>query len=174
METEVLLPEPIEKIAKEIETGYEAENVPLGSYLLLMGAYSLFFAALYKASSRGRDQFEKPKGLDLALLTIASYKFSRVITMSFIGSAVRAPFTKRGPSLKAGEVQDQARGRGLQRAIGNMVTCPFCFNVWSTTLFVFGYSISKKLTTQVAYVLSIAAAGDFLHLGYRNVRELSR
>lgn len=174
METEILIAEPIQKVVKEIETGYEAGEVPLGSYLLLMGAYSLFFAGMYKLATKDRPHLEKPKGMDLALLTIASYKFSRVITMSFIGSAVRAPFTKRGQSLRAGEVQDQARGSGLQRAIGSMLTCPFCFNVWSTTLFTFGYTIHKRLTTQVAYVLSIAAAGDFLHLGYRNVRELSR
>ena len=163
------------EICEEIKEGYQApEEVPVFAYAALMGAYALTFAGLYHLATKDGRKLEKPKGLDLALLTIASYKLSRVVTMSFIGTPVRAAFAKRGKSLKGGEVQDEARGEGIQRAVGNLVTCPFCFSVWSTTFFMFGYTIAKQATTQAAYVMSVAAAGDFLHLGYRNIREASR
>lgn len=153
---------------------YCDENIPLAAYAKLMGIYSLAFTGLYFYSTRGGRTLSKPRGLDLALLSIASYKFARVITMSFIASPIRAPFTTRGPGLKGGEVQDEARGEGLQRAVGSLLTCPFCFSVWSSTLFTFGYTLAPQATRQASYILSLAAVGDVLHLGYRNVREVSR
>jgi Protein of unknown function (DUF1360) len=163
--------EKIDAITEEIKSGYGAENVPLGSYALLMGTYAAAFSTLYYLSTRNGREIAKPKGLDLALLTVASYKLSRVVTMSFIGSPIRAAFTERGESLKGGEVQDKARGEGLQRAIGNLVTCPFCFSVWATTGLFFGYNFAKRATIQASYILSIAAVDDFLNLSYRSLRE---
>jgi hypothetical protein len=70
-------------------------------------------------------------------------------------------------------VQDESKGTGLQKAIGNMLTCPFCFNVWSATTLLFGYRLAPRLTTHVAEVLTVAAVGDVLDFGYRNLRETS-
>jgi hypothetical protein len=163
----------VKAVADDVTDGYEASEVPLGSYVALMGAYSLFFGSLFVIATRRQRELRKPSGSDLAFLTIGAYKLSRIVTMSFIGSPLRAPFAKRGQSLKGGEVQDQSRGQGLQKAVGNLVTCPFCFNVWSTTLFSFGYTFAPRLTVQAARILSMAAAGDVLHHGYRTLREKS-
>ena len=157
----------------KIRSGYGDSRVPLASYVLLMGTYSAVFAGLYALATRGGRRLAKPQGLDLALLSVASYKLSRVVTMSFIGAPIRAPFTERGESLKGGEVQDEARGQGLQRAVGNLVTCPFCFGIWSSTFFLFGFSMAPEATRQASYILSVAAVGDLLHFGYRNMREVS-
>lgn len=153
---------------------YGAVDQPVGSYVKLIGSYSLFFGTLFLLATRNGRPLRKPNGRQLTLLTIASYKLSRIVTMSFIGSPIRAPFAKRGQSLKGGEVQDEARGEGIQKAIGNLVTCPFCFNVWSTTLFVFGFSIVPRITQQLSTILTIAAGGDILHHGYRSLREVSK
>ncbi|RYZ82810.1 MAG: DUF1360 domain-containing protein [Proteobacteria bacterium] len=152
---------------------YSKKPIPLAAYSELMAIYALSFTALYHLATRDGKELRRPRGLDLALLSLASYKFARVITMSFIASPLRAPFTHRGPGLKGGEVQDEPRGEGLQRAIGSLLTCPFCFSVWSSTAFTFGYTFSPQATRQVAYILSLAAVGDILHLGFRNARELS-
>ncbi len=163
-----------EQKAEEIRQGYGADDVPVFSYALLMGTYAAVFAGLYRFATRNGRPLERPRGGDFALLAVASYKLSRIVTMSFIGSPLRAAFAERGPSLKGGEVQDKARGQGLQRAVGNLVTCPFCFSVWSTTFVVFGYSIARRATLQASTILSIAAVDDFLNLGFRNLREQSR
>lgn len=181
MNTDQLIPNTVkqtvartENAYREALTEYGAKDQPIGSYIKLIGSYSLFFGSMFLLATRKGRPLREPRGRDLALLTIASYKLSRIITMSFIGSPIRAPFAKRGESLKGGEVQDEARGEGLQRAVGNLVTCPFCFNVWSTTLFVFGYSLLPRVTKQLSYILTIAAGGDVLHHSYRSLREVSK
>lgn len=162
----------IKQTVEQIEAGYDAERVPIFAYVGLMLTYAAVFAGLSYAL-RDVDPAARPRGLDLVLLMVGSYKLSRVITMSFIGTPLRAPFTKRGESLKGGEVQDVARGRGLQKAIGHLLTCPFCFNVWAATIFYFGYLYAPAFAVNAGYVLSFAAAGDVLHHGYRTLREKS-
>lgn len=147
---------------------YADPEIPLGGYLTLMATYSATFAGLTFLTRKTETRL--PVG-DLALLAIASYKLSRIVTMSFIGSPLRAPFAERGEDRKGGEVQDVARGRGLQKAVGNLVTCPFCFNVWSATLFRFSFARFPRATRNAAQILTLAAIGDVLHHGYRTLRE---
>ena len=163
------LTEPVE----DVRENYDAADVPLGSYLGLMGIYTLAFGTLFVVATRGGRKIRQPGPADLAFLTVAAYKLSRIVTMSFVASPLRAPFAKRGRGLKGGEVQDQSRGEGLQKAVGNLLTCPFCFNVWSQTFFLFGYSLLPRLTPHLARILTMAAAGDVLHHGYRTLREKS-
>jgi hypothetical protein len=165
-------PRPVSVLPIAVED-YAEQPLPLGGYLTLMGVYAAAFTGLMYLSTHNGRVLRQPRGLDLALIAIGSYKFSRIVTMSFIFSPIRAPFTTRGKSLHAGEVQDVARGEGLQRAIGSLLTCPFCFSMWSTTAFAFGYTLAPRTTRQAASILSIAAADDFLHLAFRNFREAS-
>ena len=166
-------PRPLKQKLDAMGEDYEAENVPLAAYAALMGTYAAVFGGLFLIATRGGRRPKSPRAVDLAYLTLGAYKLSRIVTMSFIGSPLRAPFTTRGKSLKGGEVQDQSRGEGLRKAVGNLLTCPFCFNVWSNTLFLFGFSIVPRLTLQAARILSMAAMGDVLHHGYRTLREKS-
>jgi len=38
-----------------------------------------------------------------------------------------------------GEVEERAKGRGLRRAIGELLTCPFCLGTWIASGFIYGY-----------------------------------
>lgn len=49
---------------------------------------------------------------------MASHKAARMVTKDRVTSAVRAPFTRFEHDAGPGEVSESARGRGLQRAIG--------------------------------------------------------
>lgn len=154
---------------------YGDESVPLGSYMALVAAYgavSVSLFALEKVLAKDQETHETPLTLpQFFLLAIGSYKFSRVVTMSFIGSPIRAPFTTRGESLAGGEVQDHARGEGIQKAIGSLLTCPFCFNVWGASTLFYASRFLPQLTMRVATILSLAAVGDVFHLLYRDLRQ---
>ena len=150
---------------------YTKEPIPLGGYITLMSVYGLTLIGLTALDRKRNAAPAEIKPLPLLMAAMGSYKFARIVTMSFIGSPIRAPFAKRGESLAGGEVQDEARGEGLQKAIGSLLTCPFCFNVWSATGFFFGMRFFPRLTQNLSHILATAALGDVLHLGYRNVRE---
>ena len=64
------------------------------------------------------------------MLGIATHKLSRLITKDWVTSPFRAPFTKFKEADGVGEVTEEARGTGMQQAIGELVTCPWCVGPW--------------------------------------------
>src|SRR5207248_2237618 len=68
--------------------------------------------------------------LDLALLGIATHKLSRIVAKDRITSILRVPFVDCIRSAGAGEVEEEPRGRGIQRGIGQLISCPYCMASW--------------------------------------------
>jgi hypothetical protein len=68
---------------------------PLGGYAVLMGVFGAAacgFAAWFRAS--GRELPERMEARDLALVTVATHKASRLLAKDRVTSTVRAPFTR--------------------------------------------------------------------------------
>ena len=126
-----------------------------------------YIAAVGTASylARGR-RLPRITPYDLAVLGLATHKVSRRITKDSVTSPFRAPFAEiRGPE-GPGEVNQRVRGRGLRRAIGELVTCPFCIGQWVATAFVFGLVFAPRATRLAGGLFAIAALADFLQFGY--------
>ena len=51
----------------------------------------------------------------------------------------------------------------MQRAIGDLLTCPFCIGVWIATPMWFGMLLAPRLTRFVAGILATITGADFLH-----------
>src|SRR5215468_9311268 len=109
--------------------------------------------------------------LDLALLGIATHKLSRIIAKDRITSILRAPFVSYIRSAGAGEVEEEPRGRGIQRGIGNLISCPYCMAPWCATALAFGFVFAPRATRFFAGILASVATSDFLHRAYLNVRD---
>ncbi|HEY2733186.1 MAG TPA: DUF1360 domain-containing protein, partial [Polyangiales bacterium] len=77
--------------------------------------------------TRTRSRLEPPQ---LLLLGVSTFQLARLIAKDRVLAPLRAPFTKFQDSSSAGEVHEEARGVGLQRAIGELVTCPYCLAPW--------------------------------------------
>jgi hypothetical protein len=82
-------------IGKGIARHYAPEHdPPLGGYALLLGVHlGLVGAALVALHRRGAALGEIGAG-ELLLTGVATFKLSRTISKSWIGTAVRAPFTR--------------------------------------------------------------------------------
>ncbi|GAA2252465.1 membrane protein [Streptomyces ruber] len=145
----------------------EHGRVPLGGYALLAGTFvsgvTLFALA---ARRRGVRLPDRVPPLDLALLGAATFKVSRLLTKDKITSFVRAPFTRRERDDKAGQVTDQPRGTGLQLAIGDLLTCPFCASAWAAGTLVAGYTAAPRATRLVCAGLGAITMADFLQYAY--------
>jgi hypothetical protein len=61
--------------------------------------------------------------LDLVALSAATFKASRTLSRERVASFLREPFVEGQEERPAGE--------GLQRAIGELVTCTRCVGTWS-------------------------------------------
>jgi hypothetical protein len=105
---------------------------PLGAYAGLSAAWAGLVTGFVVAHRKaGRPLPSRVPAGDLALLTTATYKLSRLITKDRVASFARAPFTRyQGDAERPSEVSEEARGTGLQRSIGELLVCPYCISQW--------------------------------------------
>ena len=75
-----------------------------------------------------------------------------------------APFATHKGSLGGSEVNCQPCGAGLQRAIGELVTCPFCMAQWTAAFFTDGLILSSRPTRLVAAASRMVALADVLNI----------
>jgi hypothetical protein len=81
-------------------------------------------------------------------------------------SPLRAPFTRYKGVSGPAELAEEARGGGVRKAVGELVTCPFCLSQWVATGFVLGFALAPRPTRMAASVFASLALADFLQFGY--------
>jgi hypothetical protein len=108
---------------------------------------------------------------DLVLATVATHKLSRLIAKDRVTSGVRAPFTRFQGDGGPGEVEEAARGRGLQRAIGELLICPYCLGMWIAAGFAAGLLVAPRATRWVASVFTVLFGSDLLQIAYKRAEE---
>ena len=59
----------------------------------------------------------------------------------------------------------------MQRAVGQLLTCPRCVGQWACAAFVVGTIWSPRPTRAVATVFAADAISDFLHAAYRAAED---
>ena len=151
---------------------YSGQGKPLGPYAALAGAFSAAFAGSLAAARRYRGGLPEAVGAgDLALIGIATFQLSRLITKEEVLSFLRAPFTEYEDNSGIGEVEEKARGEGLQKAIGELLTCPFCLGLWVSGGFVGGLAITPRVTRLVAASLTAKTISDAFHIAYDKAKE---
>jgi NAD(P)-dependent dehydrogenase (short-subunit alcohol dehydrogenase family) len=88
-----------------------------------------------------------------------------------VTSPIRAPFTAFQELQSPSNVEEQARGTGLRKAIGELLICVFCLGQWIAAFFAYGLVLAPALTRFVASVFAIVTVSDFLHQAYMAARE---
>jgi hypothetical protein len=150
----------------------EDDERPLGSYAVLMGAFSVAATGFAGWMARSDREFpERFEGRDLALITIATHKASRLFAKDRVTGALRAPFTVPQKDSGAGEVEERARGTGLRRAIGELLVCPYCLGMWLAAFFAAGMTLAPRQTRWVASVLAAHFGADVLQVAYKKLED---
>lgn len=154
--------------AHRLKRGYAgAEERPLGSYAALMGAYAATVITLSGVVRwRGEGLPDRLGAADLALLSVATHKASRLLAMDPVTSPLRAPFTRFKGTSGPAELQEDAEGVGPRKAMGELVTCPFCLGQWVATGLAFGFVLAPRSTRLAASILTGLTAADFLQFAY--------
>jgi hypothetical protein len=105
-------------------------------------------------------------------MAVATHKVSRLVTKDSVTAAVRAPFTEFKEPAGEGEVNEEVRGTGLRHAVGELLTCPFCFSQWAATGFAFGLVLAPRATRLVASTLAAVTVADVMQFGFAALRKL--
>lgn len=140
---------------------------PLGGYAVLMGAFATVSGALaFWIRASDRQVPERVAARDLALITVATHKATRLIAKDRVTSTARAPFTRFEDDAGPAEVDEAARGTGLRRAIGELVICPYCLAPWTATAFTAALLVAPRATRHVAAILCAVFGSDLLQIAY--------
>jgi hypothetical protein len=153
---------------KAVKSRYagDAER-PLGSFLGLMSVYAgLVTGAGSFIRWRRIELPDRVSAADIALLGVASHKVARLLAKDPVTSPLRAPFTRFAGQSGEAEVAEEVVGRGAQKAVGELVTCPFCLDQWVATGFVFGLLVAPRATRLAAMLLTTVTLADVLQFGY--------
>jgi hypothetical protein len=161
----------VAKYAESTKRKEECDQELLAEYALMMTLFAGGVAAL-TSLARSRDLLPKKfKPLELLLLGVATHKFSRLMAKDRITGALRAPFVRYKGSAGGGEVNEEPRGRGLQRAIGELITCPYCMAPWCAAALGFGIRFAPRTTKFFASLLGTVAISDFLNRAYAATKK---
>ncbi|GIF15359.1 DUF1360 domain-containing protein [Actinoplanes teichomyceticus] len=145
------------------------EHRPLDGYVVAMGAFGALATALAAAAKiTGRPAPHRPALADVALVSIATHKLSRLIAKDAVTSPLRAPFTRYTEPAGAAELNEEVRDEGstVRHGLGELLTCPFCLAVWVSTGLTGGLVLAPRLTRLAATALTATAVSDFLQMAY--------
>lgn len=145
---------------------------PFGPYLAFMSIFaSLVGAALALARRSDRELPAKVDPGQLLLVGTASHKLSRLIAKDKVTSPLRAPFTELEGKGGPAELEETSRGTGLRKAIGELLICPFCLDLWVVAAFSVGLLFAPRVTRFIASLFAALTISDFFQIAYRTAEN---
>jgi hypothetical protein len=151
------------------------EDRPLGGYLVVMATYGFLVAlATLAAALTGRKLPQRIPKEDLVIVALGTHKMSRTLTKDAVTSPLRAPFTRYSGSGGPAEVMEEVRKpSGIRHSLGELLSCPFCLDMWVVTAFTFGLVFAPRPTRLVAGAFAALAGADFLQLAYAKAQQIT-
>lgn len=155
--------EPTNAVGRSGQNGGERHREPptdASDYAAINLVYaSLFAGVVYLTRERARQDPIELK--ELVPMSAATFALAKVIAREKVGTWVREPFVEHVDGVPKPE------GRGLRRAVGELVTCTRCVGAWSA-LGVVGLRLAyPDQGRNVATVLAVSGANDWLQAGFK-------
>jgi Protein of unknown function (DUF1360) len=133
-------------------------------YAALNAVYAALLTGVVLAT-RERAMRDPVGPAELLPLGAATFAVAKVVAREKIGTWVREPFVE--DAVHGG----RPRGRRIERALGELVTCSRCVGAWSA-LGVVGLRLgAPRAGRVVASVLAASAVNDFLQAGFAWLRD---
>jgi hypothetical protein len=129
------------------EPPYEAYAAIAGAFVAGLGVVSVVARRSPPATA-----------VDLLALSAATFKVARTLSHERVASFVREPFVE-------GE-EERPAGEGLQRALGELVTCSRCVGTWVAAGLASSQIVAPRFGRALTWTLGAAAANDFLQAAF--------
>lgn len=144
------------------------ERPPFLPYLTFMSVFAgLVATALAIARRQGRELPAKVGAGELLLVGTASHKLSRVLAKDKVTSPLRAPFTELEGKGGPAEFEERSRGTGVRKAIGELLICPYCLDLWVVAAFSVGLLFAPRVTRFIASLFVALTISDFFQIAYK-------
>jgi len=147
-----------------VMTERPATHPPYQAYATIVGVFAGGLAlAGGLARGLGRD-LRDYTWLDLATLSMASFKAARTIARDEVTSFIRGPFVE-GEPLHAADERPVQTG-GMEQAIGELVTCSRCVGTWAAAGLATVQVLAPRFGRTLTWTLAGAGINDFLQTGF--------
>jgi Protein of unknown function (DUF1360) len=133
------------------------EERPLPEYAALTGAFGAVLGGFLLLARRRLP--EKVGFADVVRIGLASYKIGRLVAKDEVTSWVRAPVTRD-------EETKEPKPQGMKRALGELVTCPYCVGLWIASGLSYALVLFPRQTRLVTTIFGSQAVADFLNAGF--------
>jgi hypothetical protein len=133
----------------------DSELRPYPYYALLIAIFNALFGSFLWLYRRKSDRLEQVSGLDVLLLGLSTLRMAKLVSEDEITTVVRRPL------VEVHEGQKQPRGRGLRRALGQLVLCPTCTGTWIAAFLTYALHLFPTQTRPFLAMMSASGASQF-------------
>jgi hypothetical protein len=151
--------------------GYSETEQPLGAYAALTAAFGAGITAALIAAGRRKRLPERLSARDIAAMALSTHKLARLIAKDSVTSFVRAPFVHLDEKNGTNSLAESPRGSGLQRSLGELVSCPECAGQWVAGGLLAGMLHAPRVTRAVTTMYSALAVADLLQFAYVGLKQ---
>jgi hypothetical protein len=118
----------------------EQERKEYAAKMSLIGIFLAIFVAFASRRPFTRKyQSELKLGpFDIALLGVSTFRLGRLAAFDTVAEPIRRPFTRTVRDESGAGETVEPRGTGIQRAIGELISCPICAGTWIAAALVYG------------------------------------
>ena len=128
------------------------------AYLSLIGIFAELYA-VFSVREHKQGQELDIGAKDLALLGLAAYRTGRVVAFDAVTEPLRAPITE---------------GRGIRRALGELVSCPTCVGTWIATGSVYGLRVAPRPTRTFLALMAASGVTELLDYATQALDKVGR
>ena len=139
-----------------------AQARPLPEYAALAGTFGAVLGGFLLLA--GRRIPERVSLGDTVRIGLTSYKLGRLIAKDPVTSFVRAPVTRDADAT-------EPKREGAARALGELVTCPYCIGLWIASGLAYSLVVFPRQTRLVTTIFGAQAVADFLNAGFVRLRD---
>ena len=100
---------------------------------------------------------------DLALLGLATLRLGRLAAYDKVLETFRLPVAETKPDESGAGETVEPKGWGVQRAFGEMISCPICIGTWIAAALVYGLSIAPRPTRALMAIMSAVGIAEVLN-----------
>lgn len=149
--------------------------LPLKGYAALVITFNAGAALFLNWAHRRGKLLDRVSFADITVLALGSQQLGRMVSKDRVTTGFRKPFTRYHGTDGAlyGEDEESARRDGgeVRAAVGELLTCPYCSTVWTTSGLFGTYLANRRMGRSIATFLTTVTLANFAQKLYRKVLE---
>lgn len=132
------------------------------TYSALTGVFLGVFALVSRRKPADGKEFRLGP-FDLLQLGLASYRMGRMISYDKVFETYRSPVTETVPDASGFGETVEAKGQGVQQALGDLICCPICVGTWAAAFLVYGLRLAPRPTRMMLAIMSSVGLAEFVN-----------